>query len=89
MINKNRNFVNKSLKMVDKKELIQKIEDLDDEQVLNDLNQIIDFHNDNEKIYDFTDEEIELIKISEKQISEGKFKSHSEVIKLSQQWLEK
>jgi hypothetical protein len=75
--------------MIDKKVLIKKIENIQDEQVLSDLNQIIDFHNSEDFMYDFTDEEIELIKISKKQISEGKYKSHDEVVKLSQQWLTK
>lgn len=72
--------------MITKEELLKKIEAIEDEALFDELAQLIDFHSKQEGIYIFSPEEMLQIAIAEKQIEEGNFKTHEEVVKLSQKW---
>lgn len=72
--------------MVTKEQVLNRISEIDDESLMQELNAVLDFYENNDEVYIFTKEEEILINESLTQVKEGKVTDHQKVFKLSEQW---
>jgi len=72
-----------------KKNLIEKIKKIDNEDLLNDVNRLIDLETSNNDIYVLNEEEEQAIAEAENQIKNGRFLTNEEAKKDIAEWLKK
>ena len=72
-----------------KKNLIEKIKKIDNEDLLNDVNRLIDLETSNDDIYVLNEEEEQAIAEAENQIKNGRFLTNEEAKKDIAEWLKK
>ena len=72
-----------------KRNLIEKIKKIDNEDLLNDVNRLIDLETSNNDIYVLNEEEEQAIAEAENQIKNGRFLTDEEAKKDIGEWLKK
>jgi predicted transcriptional regulator len=72
-----------------KRNLIEKIKKIDNEDLLNDVNRLIDLETSNNDIYVLNEEEEQAIAEAENQIKNGRFLTDEEAKKDIEEWLKK
>ena len=72
-----------------RKKVIEKIEKIDDENLLNDVNKLIDLEMSDNEIYYLNEEEEQAVMEAENQIKNGQFLNDEEAKKDIAEWLKK
>lgn len=71
-----------------KKKLIKRINNIEDELLLEEISRLLDVEKDESDIYYFTKEEREAVEEARKQYARGEYKNNEEANKLFDEWSE-